>query len=37
MPAPDAVEVCTDGMSLEEVVDRLEELARNKMTNDENK
>ena len=35
-PAPDAVEVCTDGISLDEVVDRLEELARSKMTNDEN-
>jgi CMP/dCMP kinase len=34
-PAPDAVQVCTDGMSLDEVVDRLEELARKKMTNDE--
>jgi cytidylate kinase len=31
-PAPDAVEVCTDGMSVAEVVDRLEELARERMT-----
>ena len=29
-PAPDAVEVCTDGIGLDEVVDRLEELARRK-------
>ncbi|NQU20891.1 MAG: (d)CMP kinase [Candidatus Nealsonbacteria bacterium] len=28
VPAADAVEVCTDGMSLEEVVDRLESLVR---------
>jgi CMP/dCMP kinase len=34
-PAPDAVEVCTDGIGLDEVTDRLEELARRKMTNDE--
>ncbi len=27
-PAPDAVEVCTDGMSVEEVVERLEELVK---------
>jgi CMP/dCMP kinase len=32
-PASDAVEVCTDGMSLEAVVERLEELARERMTN----
>jgi cytidylate kinase len=31
-PAPDAVELCTDGLTLEEVVDRLEELARRKRT-----
>lgn len=29
--APDAVEVCTDGMTLDEVVDRLERLARERM------
>jgi CMP/dCMP kinase len=31
-PAPDAVEVCTDGMSLNEVVDRLEKLVKKRMT-----
>ena len=31
-PAPDAVEVCTDGIGLDEVVDRLEELAGRRMT-----
>jgi cytidylate kinase len=38
-PAPDAVEVCTDGMTLEEVVSQLEKLVRSsdeaRMTNDE--
>jgi CMP/dCMP kinase len=34
-PAPDAVEVATDGMSLEAVVERLEQLARKRMMNDE--
>jgi cytidylate kinase/pantoate ligase/cytidylate kinase len=29
--AADAIRVCTDGMSLEQVVDRLEELARARM------
>ena len=33
--AADAIEVCTDGMTLDQVVDRLEELARRKMGNDE--
>ncbi len=28
--APDAVEVCTDDLSLDEVLDRLEELVRGK-------
>ena len=28
VPAADAVEVCTDGMTVEEVVDRLEALVR---------
>jgi len=32
VPAADALEVCTDGLTLEEVVDRLEGLAREKMT-----
>ncbi len=32
--AADAVHVCTDGMSLEQVVDRLEKTAREKMTDD---
>jgi CMP/dCMP kinase len=32
VPAPDAVEVCTDGQSLAEVVDRLEALVRERMT-----
>jgi len=32
-PAPDAVEVRTDRMTLEEVVDRLEEIAKERMTN----
>ncbi len=32
VPAADALEVCTDGMTLEEVVDRLEGVARGKMT-----
>jgi cytidylate kinase len=31
-PAEDAIEVCTDGMTLEQVVDRLESLARERMT-----
>ena len=31
MPAADAVEVCTDGLSLEKVVDKLETIARGKM------
>ena len=31
MPAPDAVEVRTDGLTLEEVVDRLEELVESEM------
>ncbi len=35
-PAADAIEVRTDGMTLEEVVDRLEEIAMGKMTNVEN-
>jgi cytidylate kinase len=30
-PAADAVEVCTDGLSLENVVDKLETIARGKM------
>jgi CMP/dCMP kinase len=30
-PADDAIEVCTDGLSLNEVVDRLEAIARGKM------
>jgi CMP/dCMP kinase len=30
VPAPDAVEVCTDGLSLEAVVDRLEQCVRDK-------
>lgn len=34
-PAPDAVEVFTDGMTLDKVVDRLEQLVRSKMPNDE--
>jgi len=38
-PAPDAVEVCTDGMTVEEVVSQLEKLVRSsdeaRMTNDE--
>ena len=38
-PAPDAVKVCTDGMTLEEVVSQLEKLVRSsdeaRMTNDE--
>jgi len=29
-PAVDAIEVCTDGLSIEEVVDRLESLARSR-------
>ena len=32
-PAADAVEVCTDGMTFEQVVDRLEEIARETMKN----
>ena len=32
--AADALHVCTDGMSLEQVVDRLEKTAREKMTDD---
>jgi cytidylate kinase len=28
--APDAIEVCTDGMSPAEVVDRLEQIARSR-------
>jgi cytidylate kinase len=36
LPASDAIEACTDGMTLEEVVDRLEKIARKRMTNDEN-
>jgi len=35
--AADAIEVCTDGMTLDQVVDRLEELARRKMSNNENR
>ena len=37
VPAADAIPVSTDGMTLDQVVDRLEELARRKMqmTNDE--
>ncbi len=35
VPAADAVQVVTDGMTLGEVVDRLEELARRKMVKDE--
>jgi cytidylate kinase len=35
LPASDAVTVSTDGMTLDEVVDRLEELATKRMTNDE--
>jgi CMP/dCMP kinase len=35
MPASDAIEVCTDGLSPDAVVDKLEELARGRMTNDE--
>ena len=35
VPAADAVQVSTDGMTLDQVVDRLEELARRKMGNDE--
>jgi CMP/dCMP kinase len=31
--APDAVKVCTDGMSLDEVVHRLEEIVKGRMTN----
>jgi cytidylate kinase len=31
MPADDAIEVCTDGLSLEEVVEKLETIARQKM------
>ncbi len=34
-PAPDAVEVCTDGMSVEETVDRIEKLVRERMTKSE--
>jgi cytidylate kinase len=34
-PAPDAVEVCTDGMSVEETVNRIEKLVREKMTKHE--
>ena len=30
-PAPDAVEVCTDGLTLDQVVDKLESLARERM------
>jgi cytidylate kinase len=33
-PAADAIEVCTDGLTLGEVVDRLEELAMRKMNNE---
>jgi CMP/dCMP kinase len=33
VPAADAVEVCTDGLSLDEVVDRLEQLVRHKLQN----
>lgn len=35
VPAADAIQVSTDGMTLDQVVDRLEELARKKMGNDE--
>jgi cytidylate kinase len=35
VPAADAIQVSTDGMTLDQVVDRLEELARRKMGNDE--
>jgi CMP/dCMP kinase len=31
VPAPDAVELCTDGLSLAEVIDRLEALVRERM------
>jgi CMP/dCMP kinase len=32
VPAADAVDVCTDGMTLDEVVDRLEKLAKSKIS-----
>ena len=35
VPAADAIQVVTDGMTLDQVVDRLEELARRKLRNDE--
>jgi cytidylate kinase len=35
VPAADAIQVSTDGMTLDQVVDRLEELARGRMGNDE--
>lgn len=34
VPAADAIKVCTDGMTLDEVVDRLEEIARRTMKHD---
>lgn len=34
-PASDAVELCTDGMSLDEVVDRVESLVKTRMTQNE--
>jgi cytidylate kinase len=37
VPAADAVQVATDGMTLDQVVDRLEELARRKMAKDESR
>lgn len=35
VPAADAIQVSTDGMTLDQVVDRLEELVRRKIINDE--
>ena len=35
LPAADAVEVCTDGMTLDEVVGEVEEIARRKMQREE--
>ena len=37
LPAPDAVEVCTDGLSLEQTVQKLETIVRGKMKTEKTK